>query len=79
LLGRRQRRGVLVLAHGDLDDASQSHGRLGVLESIEPRGTALPLHVHHREDEQAVALEGHVTSTPRRSTCHLRRRDRSPR
>src|SRR4051795_4315765 len=41
-------------------DASRSDGRLGMWESIEPRGTALPLHVHHREDEQAVTLEGNV-------------------
>src|SRR6185503_1185430 len=42
-------------------DASQSDGRFGIWESIEPQGTALPLHVHQREDEQAVVLEGHVT------------------
>jgi mannose-6-phosphate isomerase-like protein (cupin superfamily) len=50
--------GVLVVVHVD---ASRSDGRLGVWESIEPRGTALPLHVHRREDEQAVVLEGEVT------------------
>jgi quercetin dioxygenase-like cupin family protein len=50
--------GVLVVVHVD---ASRSDGRLGMWESIEPEGTALPLHVHQREDEQAVVLEGRVT------------------
>jgi quercetin dioxygenase-like cupin family protein len=50
--------GALVVVHVD---ASRSDGRLGMWESIEPEGTALPLHVHHREDEQAVVLEGRVT------------------
>jgi quercetin dioxygenase-like cupin family protein len=43
-----------------LVDAEQSHGRLGVWESEEPRGTALPLHVHQREDEQVVVLDGEI-------------------
>src|SRR4051812_25324018 len=51
--------GALVVVHVD---AARSDGRLGMWESIEPEGTALPLHVHHREDEQAVVLEGCVTS-----------------
>jgi len=51
--------GALVVVHVD---ASSSDGRLGMWESIEPQGTALPLHAHHREDEQAVVLEGSVTS-----------------
>lgn len=38
--------------------AAQSGGHLGVWESWEPRGTALPPHVHSREDEQIVLLEG---------------------
>lgn len=37
---------------------SQSGGRLAAWESQEPRNTALPLHVHTREDEQVVLLEG---------------------
>jgi mannose-6-phosphate isomerase-like protein (cupin superfamily) len=49
--------GALVVVHVD---ASRSDGRLGMWESIEPGGTALPLHVHRREDEQAVVLEGRV-------------------
>jgi quercetin dioxygenase-like cupin family protein len=40
--------------------AADSGGRLGVWESEEPRGTALPLHVHANEDEQMVVLEGEV-------------------
>ena len=40
--------------------AAQSDGRLGVWESEEPHGTALPLHVHTREDEQVVLLEGTI-------------------
>lgn len=50
--------GALVAVHVN---ASRSDGRFGIWESIEPQGTALPLHVHHREDEQAVVLEGRVT------------------
>lgn len=38
--------------------ASQSDGRLGAWESQEPFHTALPLHVHTREDEQVTLLEG---------------------
>jgi quercetin dioxygenase-like cupin family protein len=38
--------------------AFQSEGRLGVWESQEPLHTALPLHVHTREDEQVTLLEG---------------------
>ena len=38
--------------------ASQSDGRLGAWESQEPLHTALPLHVHTREDEQVTLLEG---------------------
>ena len=40
--------------------AADSGGRLGVWESEEPRGTALPLHVHTREDEQVLLLEGTI-------------------
>src|SRR5450755_4192700 len=40
---------------------AQSDGRVGVWESREPRGTALPLHVHTREDEQVIVLEGAVS------------------
>jgi quercetin dioxygenase-like cupin family protein len=49
--------GVRVVVHVD---AAHSDGRLGVWESYEPRGTALPLHVHAREDEQVVVLDGEI-------------------
>ena len=41
-------------------DAAQSRGRLAVWESEEPRGVGLPLHVHTREDEQVVVLDGEI-------------------
>src|SRR5215213_11315570 len=41
--------------------AADSGGRLGVWESEEPYGIALPLHVHALEDEQMVILEGEVS------------------
>ena len=41
--------------------AADSDGRVSVWESEEPGGTALPLHVHTREDEQMVVLEGEVS------------------
>jgi hypothetical protein len=49
--------GVRVTVHVD---AGQSQGRLGVWESGEWRGVRLPLHVHTREDEQVVVLEGEI-------------------
>ncbi|HEX6697315.1 MAG TPA: cupin domain-containing protein [Solirubrobacteraceae bacterium] len=49
--------GVRVIVHVD---AEQSQGRLGVWESEEWRGVRLPLHVHTREDEQVVVLEGEI-------------------
>jgi quercetin dioxygenase-like cupin family protein len=49
--------GVRVIVHVD---AAQSQGRLGVWESQESRGVGLPLHVHTREDEQVVVLDGEV-------------------
>jgi quercetin dioxygenase-like cupin family protein len=50
--------GALVVVHVGVAD---SHGRLGVWESVESRDDRLPLHVHHREDEQVVLLDGEVT------------------
>ena len=47
---------VIVRVH-----AAESDGRLGAWESEESLGNALPLHVHTREDEQVVLLEGTVT------------------
>jgi quercetin dioxygenase-like cupin family protein len=49
--------GVRVVVHVE---AEQSGGRLGVWESEEPRGVGLPLHVHTREDEQVVVLDGEI-------------------
>jgi mannose-6-phosphate isomerase-like protein (cupin superfamily) len=40
--------------------ATQSDGRLGAWESEESLPNALPLHVHTREDEQVVLLEGTI-------------------
>jgi quercetin dioxygenase-like cupin family protein len=40
--------------------SAESDGRLSAWESQERRLTALPLHVHTREDEQVVLLEGTV-------------------
>jgi quercetin dioxygenase-like cupin family protein len=41
--------------------AEESDGRLGAWESEESLGTALPLHIHTREDEQVMILTGEVT------------------
>jgi mannose-6-phosphate isomerase-like protein (cupin superfamily) len=41
--------------------AAQSDGRLGAWESEESLGDALPLHIHTREDEQVMLLEGAIT------------------
>jgi quercetin dioxygenase-like cupin family protein len=49
--------GVRVIVHVD---AEQSEGRLGVWESEETGGVGLPLHVHQREDEQVVVLDGEI-------------------
>ena len=50
--------GTRVIVHVT---AADSGGRFGVWESEEPRGTALPLHVHANEDEQMIVLEGEVS------------------
>jgi quercetin dioxygenase-like cupin family protein len=50
--------GVRVIVHVD---AAGSDGRFGVWESEESQGVCLPLHVHEREDEQVVVLEGAIT------------------
>ena len=41
--------------------AEQTGGALSVIEVTEPPGVEGPLHVHHREDETFVILEGEVT------------------
>jgi quercetin dioxygenase-like cupin family protein len=55
--------------------AADSGGRVGVWESEEPRGTALPLHVHTNEDEQMVVLEGEVSVRVGEETHRLRAGD----
>lgn len=40
--------------------AEDSGGRLAQIEISDPRGTAPPLHIHHREDETILVLEGEV-------------------
>lgn len=43
--------------------ARQTCGALSVVEVTEPPGAVTPLHVHHREDETFVILEGEVSFT----------------
>jgi quercetin dioxygenase-like cupin family protein len=50
--------GAMVVVHVQ---AAQSGGRLGAWESEETLGDRLPLHVHTREHEQVVLLEGTIT------------------
>ena len=50
--------GAMVVVHVE---AAQSDGRLGAWESEESLGDRLPVHVHTREDEQVVLLEGKIT------------------
>ncbi len=57
---------VLVRVH-----SAQSDGRLGAWESEEPLGVALPLHIHTREDEQVMVLEGAITSRVGDRVHHL--------
>ena len=64
--------GALVLVHVR---AAQSQGRLGVWESVESRGDRLPLHIHHREDEQVVVLDGEITFWIGDRIHHLRSGD----
>jgi len=51
--------------------ASQSDGRLGAWESQESLHTALPLHVHTREDEQVILLEGTLSFSVGDGVHHL--------
>jgi quercetin dioxygenase-like cupin family protein len=41
--------------------AADTGGRMTILEVTEPPGAEAPLHVHRREDEAFVVLEGEVT------------------
>lgn len=50
--------GAMVVVHVQ---AAQSGGQLGIWESEESLGDRLPIHVHTREHEQVVLLEGEIT------------------
>ncbi len=41
--------------------ADGTGGRVAVTESVAPRGSGSPLHVHHREDEWFYVIEGELT------------------
>ncbi|MGI8536017.1 MAG: hypothetical protein ACR2K2_05860 [Mycobacteriales bacterium] len=47
-------------------DASQTSGQLMAMSSVLGRGDAAPLHVHTREDEVFVLLEGSASVLVRR-------------
>jgi quercetin dioxygenase-like cupin family protein len=40
---------------------AQTGGAFSQVETVDPRGTATPLHVHHNEDEAFYVLEGAVS------------------
>jgi mannose-6-phosphate isomerase-like protein (cupin superfamily) len=42
-------------------DSTDTDGRLAIVESLAPAGDMPPLHVHHREDEVFVVLEGRLS------------------
>ena len=39
----------------------QTHNRFSQIETESPTGAQAPMHVHHREDETLIVLEGDVT------------------
>jgi quercetin dioxygenase-like cupin family protein len=41
--------------------ADTTAGRVGITDSLGPRGTGSPLHVHHNEDEWFFVIEGELT------------------
>jgi quercetin dioxygenase-like cupin family protein len=41
--------------------AASTAGHVGVTESLGPRGSGSPLHVHHNEDEWFYVLDGELT------------------
>jgi quercetin dioxygenase-like cupin family protein len=47
---------VLVKASG-----AETGGSFSQVETIDPRGTATPLHIHHNEEETFYVLEGEVS------------------
>jgi quercetin dioxygenase-like cupin family protein len=60
--------GALVVVHVE---AAESDGRVGIWESEESLGDRLPLHVHRREDEQVVLLDGQIAFWIGDRTHHL--------
>jgi quercetin dioxygenase-like cupin family protein len=44
-----------------LADARETGGRFGLVESLSPKGTEPPRHVHSQEDEAFYLLEGEIT------------------
>ena len=44
-----------------LADAEETGGQYGLIESLSPKGTEPPRHVHSREDETFYLLEGEIT------------------
>jgi quercetin dioxygenase-like cupin family protein len=44
-----------------LADSQETGGRFGLVESLSPKGTEPPRHVHSREDEAFYLLEGEIT------------------
>ena len=44
-----------------LADSEETGGQFGLIESLSPKGTEPPRHVHSREDETFYLLEGEIT------------------
>ena len=44
-----------------LADSQETGGQYGLIESLSPKGTEPPRHVHSREDETFYLLEGEIT------------------
>ena len=44
-----------------LADSEETGGQYGLIESLSPKGTEPPRHVHGREDETFYLLEGEIT------------------
>lgn len=40
---------------------AETRGSFSQVETVDPRGTATPIHVHHNEEETFYVLEGEVT------------------
>src|SRR5215210_9020829 len=44
-----------------LADSEETGGRFALIESLSPKGTEPPRHIHRREDETFYVLEGQIT------------------